>query len=110
MHDSVFKLVLALYGHPDSGGNWEQHCEGHLRSVGFQPLPEWPSCYWNADAKAFLVVYVDDFKLAARKNQCQRVWSMIRKGLNMEDPEPVGLYLGRRHIVTSGVNKQTGRK
>ena len=27
MHVPVCPLVLALYGHPDSGGYWEQHCE-----------------------------------------------------------------------------------
>ena len=30
MHDPVCPLILALYGHPDSGGYWEQHCEPHL--------------------------------------------------------------------------------
>ena len=32
----VCPLELALYGHPDSGGHWEAHCEGHLASVGFE--------------------------------------------------------------------------
>ena len=26
MHDPVCPLILALYGHPDSGGCWEKHC------------------------------------------------------------------------------------
>ncbi len=60
--------------------------------------------------EAFLVVYVDDFKLAALKASCQRVWAKIRKGIKVEDPQPAGLYLGCRHIVTSGINKKTGKK
>eukprot|EP00975_Prorocentrum_lima_P010056 2143751-Prorocentrum_lima.AAC.1 len=28
----VCPLRLALYGHPDSGGCWERHCETHLKS------------------------------------------------------------------------------
>ena len=33
--DPVVNLVLALYGHPDSGGFWEQHCENMLKEAGF---------------------------------------------------------------------------
>ena len=31
----VVQLIIALYGHPDSGGLWEQHCEAMLLLVGF---------------------------------------------------------------------------
>lgn len=34
-HDPVVRLVLALYGRPDSGGLWERHCEAGLKRVGF---------------------------------------------------------------------------
>eukprot|EP00959_Pyramimonas_sp_CCMP1952_P109741 2295475-Pyramimonas_sp.AAC.1 len=34
MHNPVCPLVLCLYGLPDSGGYWEQHCEGHVISKG----------------------------------------------------------------------------
>ena len=30
LRDPVFLLVYALYGHPDSGGHWEQFCENAL--------------------------------------------------------------------------------
>ena len=35
LRDPVVPLRLALYGHPDSGGYWEKHCETHL-SPGLQ--------------------------------------------------------------------------
>ena len=64
----VVKLKKALYGHPDSGTFWEDHCTEKVRSVGFQPLPdEWKSCFWHPQWKAFFVVYVDDFKLSGPK-------------------------------------------
>ena len=69
MRDPVCPLRLALYGHPDSGGYWEQHCEAHLvDKVGFVPIEEWRSCFWHPKWKMFLVVYVDDFKLAGPEN------------------------------------------
>ena len=30
MKDPVCPLLLALYGHPDAGGYWEEHCEKHV--------------------------------------------------------------------------------
>ena len=52
----VVPLRLALYGHPDSGGYWEKHCEEHVMSVGFQRVAEWRSCFYHPDLKLFLVV------------------------------------------------------
>ena len=52
----VCPLELALYGHPDSGGHWEAHCEGHLASVGFERIPDWHSTFWHPELKLFLVV------------------------------------------------------
>ena len=36
----VCRLYKALYGRPDSGTYWEQHCDRHLRSEGFEPISE----------------------------------------------------------------------
>eukprot|EP00969_Alexandrium_andersonii_P316981 14004011-Alexandrium_andersonii.AAC.1 len=62
---AVYRLREALYGHPDAGTYWGQKCDQHAKSQGFKPVgEEWPSCYYNSDLKLFLVIYVDDFKLA----------------------------------------------
>ena len=34
MDKPVVRLDKALYGHPDSGGHWERHCEAHARIKG----------------------------------------------------------------------------
>ena len=33
----VCRLVKALYGHPDAGTMWEQHCHTAVQKVGFKP-------------------------------------------------------------------------
>ena len=71
MEDPVCPLVLALYGHPDSGTDWEVHSQRHLISVGFQPIEGWPSCFWHPERSLFLVVYVDDFKLSGPRNNLE---------------------------------------
>ena len=54
----------------------------------------------------FLTIYVDDFKLAGPKKNLAEGWQLIRgnaseeggKGLRMEDPTPLGHYLGCKHV------------
>ena len=106
MEKPVVRLFKALYGHPDSGTFWEEHCDAHCQSVGFVPIKNWPSCYYMKRLKLFLVVYVDDFKLAGPVKNLAEGWRLIRgnatsdggKGLIMEDPTPLGIYLGCNHI------------
>ena len=43
----VVILRLALYGHPSSGYFWEKHADAEITAVGFEAIPEWPSCYWH---------------------------------------------------------------
>ena len=62
----VCRLRLALYGHPLSGAYWEKHCDEKLRSIGFEKVPDWESCYVHKTLKLILLVYVDDFKLAGK--------------------------------------------
>ena len=45
MQDPVCPLILALYGHPESGGWWEQHSHEQLKAVGFEEIPNWRSCF-----------------------------------------------------------------
>eukprot|EP00969_Alexandrium_andersonii_P269424 11908211-Alexandrium_andersonii.AAC.1 len=64
VRDPVVPLLLALYGHPASGGYRERHCEEHLKAVGVVPANEWKSCFVHEELGLFLVVYLDDFKMA----------------------------------------------
>jgi hypothetical protein len=98
LRDPVCPLVLALYGHPDAGGYWEKHCESHLRSVGFEPVTEWRSCFFHPRLHLFLTVYVDDFKMSGPANVMSAGWALIRKHIRTETPTPVGKYLGCEHV------------
>ena len=104
-------LVKALYGHPDSGGYWEKHCETHVRSVGFEDIPAWRSCFWHPRLKLLLVVYADDFKLSGPLANLDKGWRLIRKneddppereskGITTGVPTGHGLYLGCLHEIT----------
>ena len=92
------QLRLALYGHTDAGGFWEEHCEYHFFSIGWCRLAEeWPGVYWHDETKSLLIVYVDDFKLAAKAEFQDRLWADIRRVIDM-DPETLdGRFLGCSH-------------
>ena len=108
-HDPVCPLILALYGHPESGGWWEDHAHQQLVSVGFTEIPNWKSCYYHQRLKLFLTVYVDDFKMSGPITALAEGWKLIRSKIKMEDPTPSGRYLGCDHvmeekIMTKGIN------
>ena len=57
------RLNKALYGHPDSGTMWEQHCDEAVKAVDFPRVgPEWPSMYCHVKLDLLFVIYVDDLK------------------------------------------------
>ena len=98
--DPVVPLLLALYGHPDSGGIWEKHCEDQLKTVGWTPvLPEiWQSIFYHAELDLLLVIYVDDFKLAGPANNLDKGWKTVESVIDMDPPEPFGRYFGCNHF------------
>ena len=110
MQDPVCPLLLALYGHPDSGTDWERYSHAHVESVGFEPVDGWPSCFWHPDLKLFLVIYVDDFKLSGPRENLAKGWDLIKSGLKIEPPGPLGLYLGCKHEESSRVLPDTGTR
>ena len=100
----VVRLVKALYGHPDSGTMWEQHCDRKVRELDFVPVgEEWPSMYFHKKLQLLLVIYVDDLKLAGPEENLTKGWEMLRSKLNIEPETDLGLYLGC--ILSKGSSK-----
>ena len=98
-------LRIALYGHPDSGGLWERHCEKMLFIVGFiMPDPlNWPSMFYHPDLKLLLIVYVDDFKMSGPIDNVRKGWELIGQKIDLDNPGKVGRYLGCDHIFQQDV-------
>ena len=100
----VVRLVKALYGHPDSGTMWEQHCDRKVRELDFVPVgEEWPSMYFHKKLQLLLVIYVDDLKLAGPEENLTKGWEMLRSKLNIEPETDLGLYLGC--VLSKGSSK-----
>ena len=101
----VVPLVLALYGHPDSGGIWENHLNSRIGKEGWkQILPDvWQSIFYHAEYNCMLVVYVDDFKLAGPTENMEKAWASIKRAVNIGDPEPYDRYFGCQHVEFNNV-------
>ena len=97
--DPVVRLHLALYGHPDSGGFCEQHCEKMLGEVGFQLVfpAAWPSVFFHPTLKLLLAVYVDDLKMSGPSDSMKKGWELVSSKIDMDTPTPMGRYLGCEH-------------
>ena len=71
----VVILVLALYGHPKAGKIWEGDCTQRVKKCGWIELSEsWPNVFRQPKIKAFLLIYVDDFKLVAKSKHQKGLW------------------------------------
>lgn len=78
------KHDLALYGHPKAGKIWENDCTSRVKQCGWIELGEsWPNVCWQPKIMAFLVVYVEDFKLAAKSEHQQRLWDKLKAVIDM---------------------------
>lgn len=102
----IVPLVLSLYGHPDSGGYWEEHCNERVEKCGWVAVSwEWQSVFYHPDTKSMLLIYVDDFKLAAPKQHQKRLWDDLRKHIEMEAPTTDLKFLGcNQQHFTAKVN------
>ena len=50
----VVPVRKALYGHPDAGTFWEQHCDKSVHAAGFEPIgEEWPCSVHSRKAPTY---------------------------------------------------------
>ena len=100
----VCLLKLNLYGHPLAGLLWEKHCQKAIFRAGFERIPGWECLFVHRAKGLFLSIYVDDFKMAGRKENIKPMWDLLSNkewGLDLETPVPVyeNVYLGNAQQI-----------
>ena len=78
MEDPVVLLERNLYGHLLAGFLWERQIEKILLKHGWEKIPCWERLFVHREKGLFLFVYVDDRKLAGKKNFDQ-MWKVLNK-------------------------------
>ena len=95
------RLIKALYGHPESGAHWERHLTAAVRSIGGTEVEGHPSSFWFSDRKLLLTVYVDDLLLSGPQASHESLWKALKQVVQLDEPEPLGRFLGRAHDTVS---------
>ena len=66
--------------------------------MGFVKIAEeWKRLYWHPQKRAVLLVYVDDFKLAARREHHDELWKALRSVIDMDEESEDARFLGGDH-------------
>ena len=96
MEDPVVPLERNLYGHPLAGLLWERQIEKILLKYGWEKIPSWECLFVHREKGLFLSVYVDDFKLAGKKQYINRMWKVMNKEVDLGEPTSFldHVYLG----------------
>ena len=86
MEDPVIPLERNLYGHPLAGLLWEKQFEKILLKHGWEKIQIGNVFFVHREKGLFLSVYVDDIKLAGKKQNLDPMWKVLNKEVDLEEP------------------------
>ena len=84
----MVRLERNLYGHPLAGLLWEKMCHRAIQKEGFEKIPGWECLFVHRKQQLFLSVYVDDFRMAGKRQKLPTMLEILRKSLQLEDSVP----------------------
>ena len=86
MEDPV-PLERNLYGHPLAGLLWERQAEKILFETWLgDTFPNWECLFVHREKGLLLSVYVDDLKLAGKKQNLDPMWKLLNKEVDLGEP------------------------
>ena len=96
MEDPVVPLERNLYGHPLTGLLGERQLEKILLKYGWEKVSNWECLFVHREKGSFLSVYVDDIKLAGKKQNINPMWKALNKEVDCGEPTSFldHVYLG----------------
>ena len=86
MEDPVVPLERNLYGHPLGGLLWERQFEKILLKYGWVKVSNWECLFVHREKGLFFSVYVDDIKLAGKKQNINPMWKVLNKEVDLGEP------------------------
>ena len=95
MEDPVVPPERNLYGHPLAGLLWAGQFEKILLQHGWEKVSNWEGLFVHREKGLFLSVYVDDIKLAGKKQNVNPMWKVLNKEVDLGEPSFLDLvFLG----------------
>ena len=86
MEEPVVPLERNLYGHPLARLLWERQFEKFLLKHGWEKVPNWECLFVHHEKGLFLSPYVDDIKLAGKKQKIDPMWKVLNKEVDLGEP------------------------
>ena len=86
VEDPVVPLERNLYGHPLARLLWERQLEKNLLQHGWEKVSKWECLFVHREKGLFLSVYVDDIKLAGKKQIIDPMWKVLNKEVDLGEP------------------------
>ena len=86
MEDPVVPLERNLCGHPLAGLLWRRPFEKILLKYGCEKVSNWECLFVHREKGLFLSVYVDDIKLAGKKQNLDPMWKLLNKEVDLGEP------------------------
>ena len=77
VEDPVVPRERNLYGHPLAGLLWEKQFVKVLLQHGWEKVSNWECLFVHSQKGLFLSVYVDDIKLAGKKQNIDPMWKIL---------------------------------
>ena len=96
IEDPVVPLERNLYGHPLARLLWQRQFETILLKYGWEKVSNWECFFVHRERRIFLSVYVDDIKLAGKKQNIYPMWKLLNKEVDLGEPTSFldHVYLG----------------
>ena len=86
MEDPVVPLERNLFSHPLAGLLWERQFEKIILKYGWEKVSNWECLFVHLEKGLFLSVYVDDIKLAGKKQNINPMWKVLNKEVDLGEP------------------------
>ena len=86
IEDPVVLLERNLHGHPLAGLLWKRQFEKILLQYGWEKVSNWECLFVHRQKVLFLSVYVDDLKLAGKKQNINPMWKLLNKEVYLGEP------------------------
>ena len=95
MEDPVVALERNLYGHPLTILLWERQFVKILLKYDWVKVSIWECLFVHREKGLFLSVYVDDIKLAGKKQNINPMWKVLNKEVDLGEPTS---FLDRKNL------------
>ena len=104
--DPVDPLERNLYGHPLAGLLWKRQFEKILLITVGRRFPNWECFFVHREKGSILSVYVDDIKLAGKKQNIDPMWKILNKEVHLGEPTSFldHVYLGCTTMFESRIS------